>query len=62
MSVTYVPAELRRQVISRAGNACEYCLLSNAVAFYGCEIDHVISEKHGADDDHDEPCLRLFLL
>lgn len=47
MSVTYIPADLRRLVIARAGSACEYCRLSEAVAFYGCEIDHIISEKHG---------------
>jgi hypothetical protein len=45
--VTYVPAALRREVIKRAGNRCEYCLLPAEVAFYPHEVDHVIAEKHG---------------
>ncbi|MBC8141430.1 MAG: HNH endonuclease [Armatimonadetes bacterium] len=47
MSVTYIPADLRRFVIARADNKCEYCRLAEATVFYGCEIDHIISEKHG---------------
>jgi hypothetical protein len=51
MSVSYVPAALRRLVITRAGNRCEYCLLHATDSFYGCEIDHAISEKHGGATD-----------
>ena len=47
MSVTYVSAALRRLVIARADNLCEYCLLHEEDTFFGCEVDHVISEKHG---------------
>jgi hypothetical protein len=25
---------------------CEYCLISEDDAFFGCEVDHIISEKH----------------
>ena len=46
MSVTYVSAALRRLVIERADNLCEYCLLHEEDTFFGCEIDHIISEKH----------------
>jgi hypothetical protein len=45
--VTYITAALRREVINRAGNRCEYCLLPAEVAFYPHEVDHVIAEKHG---------------
>lgn len=45
--MTYVPAALRREVIKRAGNRCEYCLLPSEIAFYPHEVDHVIAEKHG---------------
>jgi HNH endonuclease len=45
--VTYIPAELRRRVIERAQNRCEYCLLPAEVAFFPHEVDHVIAEKHG---------------
>ena len=45
--MTYISAALRREVIERAGNRCEYCLLPAEVAFYPHEVDHVIAEKHG---------------
>jgi hypothetical protein len=45
--VTYISAALRRDVIKRAGNRCEYCLLPAEAAFYPHEVDHVIAEKHG---------------
>ncbi len=45
--MTYIPAALRREVIERAGNRCEYCLLPAEIAFYPHEVDHVIAEKHG---------------
>ena len=25
---------------------CEYCLITEADTFYGCEVDHIISLKH----------------
>ena len=40
-------AELRRQVIARAGNCCEYCLLPQELAASTHQVDHVIAEKHG---------------
>lgn len=47
MSVTRIPAALRRQVVERAHQSCEYCLLPGAVAFFAHEVDHVVAEKHG---------------
>lgn len=47
MSITYISAELRRLVVARAEGLCEYCLIAEEDSFYGCEIDHIISEKHG---------------
>jgi hypothetical protein len=55
--VTYVPATLRRQVIERAGNRCEYCLLPAEVAFFPHEVDHVVAEKHGGATDLDNLAL-----
>jgi hypothetical protein len=49
--VTRVPTTLRRQVIERAGNRCEYCLLQSGIAFFPHEVDHVIAEKHGGATD-----------
>jgi hypothetical protein len=34
-------------VIARADRLCEYCLLHEEDAYFGCEVDHIISEKHG---------------
>ncbi len=47
MSVSYVNAELRRLVTSRADGLCEYCLIENEDTHFGCCIEHVIAEKHG---------------
>ncbi len=55
--MTYVPATLRRQVIERAENRCEYCLLPAEVAFFPHEVDHVIAEKHGGATDIDNLAL-----
>lgn len=44
--MTYVPTALRREVIERAGNRCEYCLLPAEVVFFPHEVDHVVAEKH----------------
>jgi hypothetical protein len=43
----YVPAALRKQVSLRASYVCEYCLLPEIDSYYGFEIDHIISLKHG---------------
>jgi 5-methylcytosine-specific restriction endonuclease McrA len=55
--VTYIPTALRREVIERAGNRCEYCLLPAEVAFFPHEVDHVIAEKHGGATDTDNLAL-----
>ncbi len=47
MSVTRIPAALRRLVVERAHGQCEYCLTPATVAFAAHVIDHVIAEKHG---------------
>lgn len=44
---TYVNAALRRLVESRANHLCEYCLIHQRDTYLGCQVDHVISEKHG---------------
>ena len=47
MSTTYIPVALRRQVMARAQNLCEYCLIHQDDTFFGCHVDHIVSEKHG---------------
>ena len=44
---TDVSERLRRQVAERAYHVCEYCLVHEDDTFWGCQVDHVISRKHG---------------
>jgi hypothetical protein len=44
---SYISAALRRLVADRANHLCEYCLIAEEDTFFGCEVDHIISEKHG---------------
>jgi hypothetical protein len=50
---SYVGAELRRLVANRANHKCEYCLIHEEDTFFGCEIDHIISLKHGGTTAED---------
>jgi hypothetical protein len=42
-----VSEPLRRQVAERAYHVCEYCLIHEDDTFWGCQVDHIISRKHG---------------
>lgn len=42
-----VGSELRRLVAARAAYLCEYCLVAEEDTYFGCEVDHIISVKHG---------------
>jgi hypothetical protein len=53
MSLTHVPAELRRLVAQRADHRCEYCLIPESVTFAPHEMDHLVAEKHGGTTDAD---------
>jgi hypothetical protein len=53
VSRSYVSPELRRAVARRADGICEYCLIHGDDTFFGCEVDHVISEKHGGPTEPD---------
>lgn len=44
---SYVPAWLRRLVIERAGERCEYCRYPQSASFLTFEAGHYIAEKHG---------------
>lgn len=46
MSTSYINAGLRRFAFERAERLCEYCLIHEEDTFFGCEVDHIISEKH----------------
>ncbi len=47
MSKTYIPVALRELVRARAKSLCEYCLIREEDTYFGCQIDHILSEKHG---------------
>ena len=38
-------------VAVRADFLCKYCLVHEDDAVFGCEVDHIISEKHGGPTD-----------
>lgn len=42
-----VPPALRRKVKERASGLCEYCLQHERDEWFGFQMDHVISRKHG---------------
>lgn len=46
-----ISARVRRQVAQRAGYRCEYCLIREEDTFYGCQVEHIISLKHGGSSD-----------
>ena len=57
---SHVSAALRRLVAARANYRCEYCLIHEENTFFGCEVDHVISLKHGgatAEDNLAYACM-----
>jgi len=58
--MTYIPAEIRRTVIQRAGNCCEYCRQQVDDRLLPFEIDHVIAEKHGGSSIVENLCLACF--
>jgi hypothetical protein len=43
----YVAAPLRSLVAQRAHFACEYCRIHEDDTFFGCQMEHIIAEKHG---------------
>lgn len=48
-----ISPELRQIIATRANLLCEYCLVAEADTFYGCEVDHIISLKHGGSSEAD---------
>lgn len=46
-----VGSDVRKLVAERAGFLCEYCLLAETDTFYGCQVDHIISLKHGGSSE-----------
>ena len=49
MSTSRISAALRREVRERAGQRCEYCLVTESEALFPHEIDHLIAQKHDGE-------------
>lgn len=47
----YLSAEVRQLVADRAHYLCEYCLIAEDDTYVGCEVDHIISLKHGGSSE-----------
>lgn len=60
MSKTYIPAALRRQVIERAQDCCEYCFVNALDRAIDYAVDHIIAEKHKGPTQLDNLCLSCF--
>ena len=58
---SYVAVALRRLVEARAEGLCEYCLIHQADTFFGCQIEHVLAEKHGGTTVADNLALACVL-
>lgn len=58
--MTYIPAELRRLVIERAGGCCEYCRMQVTDRLLPFEIDHIVAQKHGGETEADNLCLACY--
>ena len=46
-----VTERLRRFTAERAYHVCEYCLVHEDDTFWGCQVDHIISRKHGGPSE-----------
>jgi len=53
MSPVYISVKLRSLVADRAEHLCEYCLMSENDRTSGCQVDHIISLKHGGSTEAD---------
>jgi hypothetical protein len=42
-----ISQQLRREIRARASGCCEYCLMDEAWLVWACEVDHILSRKHG---------------
>ena len=49
----YISQEIRLLVAERADFRCEYCLIHEDDSYLSFQIDHIISIKHGGDDNLD---------
>lgn len=46
-----IGSDVRKLVAERARYLCEYCLIAEVDTFYGCQVDHIVSLKHGGSSE-----------
>ena len=44
-----IPKYLRQATALRANYCCEYCHITHIDSYYGFQVDHIISRKHGGN-------------
>ncbi len=47
----YISDSLSKQVLVRSNGICDYCRISIEDTFFGGEIDHIRSLKHGGETE-----------
>lgn len=57
----YISESLRQKIAIRANYCCEYCKISENDTFYGFQIDHIISMKHGGQSNYENFAYACFL-
>jgi hypothetical protein len=55
--MAYIPESIRRLVVTRAKNRCEYCLIPQQSKLFSFEVDHIIAEKHRGATHERNLCL-----
>lgn len=55
--MAYISTTLKREVIERAGNCCEYCRLKQGDYPFSFHIEHIRAEKHGGKTESNNLCL-----
>ncbi|WP_228061189.1 HNH endonuclease [[Phormidium] sp. LEGE 05292] len=55
-----IPQNLRQLVAKRADYLCEYCLIAEEDTFLGCQVDHIISVKHGGPSFSSTPFTSVY--
>ncbi len=54
--MTSIPEKLRRLVRERAGNCCEYCLLSQEDSGFPYHAEHIRSRRHKGETEQNNLC------
>lgn len=55
--MSYISEAMRRAVIERAHERCEYCLIHQNDSLFTHEVDHIIPEKHRGTSNSENLCL-----